>query len=65
MEKSSKSLMEIFREKYPMKDISKNSFMMAEAMGYLNCLYEFAPSLEDEIKECKSELCLMMILNSL
>lgn len=65
MERSSKNLMELFKEKYPMEDISKNRFRMTEALGYLKCLSEFAPYLNAEIDSCKLDIYLMLTFTAL
>lgn len=51
MEKS-KTSMELFEELYPPKEIAANPLSIAEAIGYLNCLVQFVPSVKeaDEIK---------------
>ena len=55
MEKS-KTCMEIFEELYPPNEIANNPFKMAEAIGYLNCLEQFVPSVHDEAKQTKVAL---------
>lgn len=60
MERSSKNLMELFKEKYPFEEISSNPLQMAEALGYLRCLTEFSPSLEDEILIQKLKILKML-----
>lgn len=46
MERESKTLKEIFREKYNTKEISNNPFLCCEAVGYLKALKQFSPSEE-------------------
>lgn len=63
MERSSKNLMELFMEKYPFEEISSNPLQLAEALGFLRCLTEFSPALEDEILIKELKILLMLRLN--
>ena len=64
MEKS-KTFMEIFEELYPPEEIADNPFKMAEAIGYLNCLEQFVPSVHDEAKQTKVALMCAMVFKIL
>ena len=55
MEKS-KTFMEIFEELYPPKEIADKPFKIAEAIGYLNCLEQFVPSISKEVHDTKIAL---------
>ena len=55
MEKS-KTSMELFKELYPPKETADNPLTMAEAIGYLNCLVQFVPSVKEEADEIKLAL---------
>lgn len=55
MEKS-KTSMELFEELYPPKEVTDNPLRMAEAIGYLNCLVQFVPSVKEEADEIKLAL---------
>ena len=44
MERESKTLKEIFIEKYNPKEVAKNPFLCCEAIGYLKALKQFSPS---------------------
>ena len=52
----SKTFMEIFEELYPTKEIADNPLKMAEAIGYLNCLEHFVPSISKELRDTKITL---------
>lgn len=43
MERESKTLKEIFKEKYNPKEIEKNPLLCCEAVGYLKALRQFQP----------------------
>lgn len=43
MERESKTLKEIFREKYNPKEVAKNPLLCCEAVGYLKALRQFQP----------------------
>lgn len=43
MERESKTLKEIFREKYNPKEVAKNPLLCCEAVGYLKALKQFSP----------------------
>jgi hypothetical protein len=55
MEKS-KTSMELFEKLYPPKEIAHNPLSMAEAIGYLNCLVQFVPSVKEEADVIKLTL---------
>lgn len=53
MERESKTLKEIFREKYNTKEILNNPLLCCEAVGYLKALKQFSPSekwINDELE---------------
>ena len=43
MKRESKTLKEIFREKYNPKEFAKNPLLCCEAVGYLKALRQFQP----------------------
>lgn len=58
----SKTSMELFEELYPTEEIADNPLRMAEAIGYLNCLEQFVPSVRNEAKQTKVALvCAMAV----
>ena len=61
----SKTFMEIFEELYPTKEITDNPLRAAEAIGYLNCLEQFVPSVHDEAKQTKVALMCAMAFKML
>ena len=44
MKETSKTNKEIFKEKYPAKELAQNPMTCAEAIGYLKALIEYFPS---------------------
>lgn len=63
MQRNSKTLKEIYREKYPIKDTVKKPTLCSEAVGYLKGILQFNPSEEwinDEIL-----IMLIMLMGSL
>lgn len=54
MEKRSKTIKEIYEQKYPKEKLAKNPVLCAEAIGYLKALREYCPSeqkwIENEIE---------------
>ena len=53
MERESKTLKEIFREKYNRKEVVKNQLLCCEAVGYLKALKQLSPSekwINDELE---------------
>lgn len=64
MEKS-KTSMELFKELYPPEKLDESVFKMAEAIGYLNCLEQFVPSVHDEAKQTKVALMCAMAFKML
>ena len=59
--KNSKTIMEIFREKYSSSETFDDPIMIAEAIGYLNAIKEYHPALENEIDYIKELLMIRMI----
>lgn len=61
MEKRSKTNKEIYEEKYPIYDVSKNPFLCAEAIGYLAALKQYFPYEENWVKSKMTELVIMIL----
>lgn len=61
MEERSKTIMEIFKQKYPIADLLENHMLCAEAMGYLKALEEYLPSEQKWIEKEKQALMLVML----
>ena len=59
MEKRSKTNKEIYEQKYPFKEVSKNPIICAEAIGYLKALIQYLPS---ERKWATSEIENLMLI---
>lgn len=60
MKRESKTLKEIFREKYNPKEVSKNPLLCCEAIGYLKALNQFLPN-EEWLQE-ELEILLICLL---
>ena len=60
MKRESKTLKEIFREKYNPKEVAKNPFLCCEAVGYLKALRQFQPC-EEWVNE-ELEILLICLL---
>ena len=60
MEERSKTIKEIFEQKYPIADWLENPMLCAEAMGYLKALEVYLPSEQKWIE--KEKQALMMVL---
>ena len=61
----SKTSMEIFEELYPIKEIADNPLHVAEAIGYLNCLEQFVPSVHKEAHDTKLALMCAIVFKML
>ena len=59
--RNSKSYEEIYKEKYPYKEISGNPLQLTEAMGYLKALEEFLPSANWIAREKTNILVILML----
>lgn len=65
MEERSKTNKEIYEQKYPFEDVSRNPLLCAEAMGYLKALIQYFPSEENWVLTKQSELLTIMLFHSL
>lgn len=61
MEERSKTNKEIYEQKYPFEEISRNPLLCAEAMGYLKALIQYFPSEEKWVLAKQSELLAMVL----
>lgn len=64
MEERSKTNKEIYEQKYPFEEVSRNPMLCAEALGYLNALTQYFPS-ENWVLTKKSELLAILLFYSL
>ena len=60
MEERSKTNKEIYEQKYPFKEVSRNPFVCSEAVGYLKALIQYFPS--EEKWACSKMKDLMIIM---
>ena len=60
MEERSKTNKEIYEQKYPFKEVSRNPLLCAEAVGYLKALIQYFPS-EQKWAETKLTDLLMIM----
>lgn len=61
MEERSKTNKEIFEQKYPFEEVSRNPLLCAEAVGYLKALIQYFPS-EQKWATSRLEDLLMIML---
>lgn len=59
MEERSKTNKEIYEQKYPFGELSRNPLLCAEAMGYLKALIQYFPSEENWVLTKQSELLII------
>lgn len=57
----SKTILQIFDERYPLSEIETDPLKLVEAIGYLNCLEQFIPSSEKEINSRKAFLFVSLL----
>ena len=65
MEERSKTIKEIFEQKYPIADWLENPMLCAEAMGYLKALEEYLPSEQKWIEKEKQALMMVLLWHSI
>lgn len=65
MEERSKTNKEIYEQKYPFEEVSRNCLLCAEAMGYLKALIQYFPSEENWVRTKQSELLSIVLFYSL
>lgn len=58
MEERSKTNKEIYEQKYPFEEVSRNPLLCAEAMGYLKALNQYFPSEQNWVDSKMLELML-------
>ena len=61
---NSKTIKELFEEKYPKEKLISNSYFCSEAIGYLNCIMEFFPTQEKWAKEMRKRLLMVMTVDA-
>ena len=61
MEERSKTNKEIYEQKYPLKEVSRNPMKCAEAIGYLKALIEYFPSEEKWVNSKMKDLMLILL----
>lgn len=62
---NSKTIEELFREKYPNEKLSNNMHYCSEAIGYLNCIMEFFPTQEKWAKDMRTRLLMVLTVDAL
>ena len=65
MEERSKTNKEIFEEKYPFEELSKNPMLCAEAIGYLKAITQYLPCEQKWVDSKMSELSLILLFITL
>lgn len=61
MKERSKTNMEIYEQKYPFKEVSRNPLLCAEAVGYLKALIQYFPSEQKWVETKLTELLMIMV----
>lgn len=61
MEERSKTNKEIYEQKYPFEEVSRNALLCAEAMGYLKALIQYFPSEQNWVDSKMADLLLIML----
>ena len=62
MEEKSKTIEELFEQKYPLEEIIEKPSMCIEAIGYLKAIEEYFPSEQIWVKPKMTALLLAMML---
>lgn len=62
MEERSKTIKEIFEQKYPFEEVSRNPIICSEAIGYLKALIQYFPSEEKWAVYKMSDLSVLMLI---
>ena len=65
MEERSKTIKELYLQKYHTKEVLENPMLCAEAIGYLKALKEYLPSEEKWIEDEMEELMIRVIFFAL
>lgn len=65
MEERSKTNKEIYEQKYPFDEVSRDPLLCAEAMGYLKALIQYFPSEENWVLTKQTELLIIALFYSL
>ena len=61
MEERSKTNKEIFEQKYPFEEVSRNPLLCAEAVGYLKALIQYFPSEQKWVTSKLADLLMIML----
>lgn len=61
MEERSKTNKEIYEQKYPFEEVSRNPILCGEAMGYLKALIQYFPSEQKWADSKMTDLMLIML----
>ena len=62
MEKRSKTIEELFEQKYPLEEIIEKPLMCIEAIGYLKAIEEYFPSEQIWVKPKTTAILLALML---
>ena len=57
--------MEIYYQKYPVEELTKNPMICAEAMGYLKALEVYLPSEQKWIEKEKQDLMTVLLWHTI
>ena len=62
---NSKTIKELFKEKYPNEKLISNRLFCSEAIGYLECIIEFFPTQEKWANEMRKRILMVMTVDGL
>lgn len=65
MEERSKTNKEIYEQKYPFEEVSRNPMLCSEAIGYLKALIQYFPSEQNWAETEMTSLMLSVLLLTL
>lgn len=65
MEERSKTNKEIYEQKYPFEEVSRNPLLCAEAMGYLKAFIEYFPSEQNWVEPKMLSLAAVLLFHAL
>lgn len=65
MEERSKTNKEIYEQKYPFEEVSRNPLLCSEAIGYLTALIQYFPSEQKWIEDEMTALMLALLFHAL
>lgn len=65
MKERSKTNKEIYEQKYPVEEVSRNPLLCSEAIGYLKALIQYFPSEQKWVEDEMTALMLALLFHAL